>query len=72
MEVLTTEPGLSNPESNCSKFGHMFTKMCLKSGWNLVGDDVLVPEKSNDHSLIMLHHKQTLNELERPEWKDNF
>jgi hypothetical protein len=72
MDVLTTEPCLSNLESNCSKFVGMFIKLCLKSGCNLVGVDSFVPEKSNDHFLIILYHKQILNEFEHPEWKDDF
>jgi hypothetical protein len=69
--VLTIEPYLSNPESNNSKFVVMFTKFCLKYVWNLVGFDSFVLEKSDDHSLIMFHHKRTLNGFWRPGWKDN-
>jgi hypothetical protein len=72
MEVLTTEPYLSNPESNYSKFVDMFIKLCLKSGCDLVGIDFFVLEKSDDHSLIILHHKWNLNGFWRPGWKDNF
>jgi hypothetical protein len=50
----------------------MFTKLGLKSGCNLVRVDSLVPEKSNDHPLIMLYNKQTLDEFSDPEWKNNF
>jgi hypothetical protein len=72
MEVLTTEPYLSNPESNRLKFVCMFTELCLKSGCNSAGFGSLVPEKSDDHSLIIIHRKRTLNEFWRPEWKDDF
>jgi hypothetical protein len=72
IEVLTTESDVSNPESNYSKFVAMFTKLCLKSGCNFVGVDSLFPDKSNNHSLIMFHDKQTLHGFLRPGWKDNF
>jgi hypothetical protein len=72
MEVLTTEIYLSNPESNCSKFVGIFTRPCLKYGWYLVGFDLFVPEKSHDHSLIIFHHKRTLNGFWHPGWKDHF
>jgi hypothetical protein len=38
----------------------------------LIGVDSPVPEKSNDYSLIILHHKKTIHEFSRREWKDNF
>jgi hypothetical protein len=72
MEVLRTEPYLSNPESNRSEFVGMFSELCLKSGWNLVGVGSLVPEKSHNYSLIIFHHKRTVNGFWLPEWKDTF
>jgi hypothetical protein len=63
MEVCTTAPHLSNPESNSSDFIGSFTDLCLKSGGNFVSGYSLVPEKSDDHSLIILHDKRTLNEF---------
>jgi hypothetical protein len=60
---------LGNPESNRSKFVGMFIKLCLESGCNLVGVDSAVREKSNDHFLIILYHKQIFNEFSCPEWK---
>jgi hypothetical protein len=50
----------------------MLTKLCLKSGSNLVGVDSLVAEKSDDRSLVTLHHKRTVDGFWRPEWKDDF
>jgi hypothetical protein len=72
MEVLTTESYLSNSESNCLESVGMFIKLCLKYGCNLVCVSSLVPEKSDDHFLIMLHHKRTLNGFWHPECKYNF
>jgi hypothetical protein len=63
MGILATEPYFSNPELNSSKFVSMFAKLCLKSGGNFVGANSIRPEKSNDHSLIILHHERTLNEF---------
>jgi hypothetical protein len=60
-DVLTTESHLNNPESNSSKFVGMLSKLCLKSGGHFVGGDSLVREKSDDHSLIILHLKRTFN-----------
>jgi hypothetical protein len=64
MEVLTTEPSLSNPESNRSEFVCLFIKLCRKSGCNLVGAGSPVPEKSDDHSLIILHDKLPLMDFD--------
>jgi hypothetical protein len=72
LEAFMTEPYLSNPESNCLVFVDMFTKLCLKSGCHLVGVDSAVPEKSNDHSLIILPRVQILHNFSRPEWKNSF
>jgi hypothetical protein len=72
MEVLTTEPHLTNLESSSSEFIVMLAKLCLKSGDNFMGGDSLVREKSHDHPLIRLHHKRTLNGFSRLDWKNNF
>jgi hypothetical protein len=61
MEILTAELYLSNPESNSSKFVGIFIRMFLKYGCNLARFDSFVPEKSDDHSLIMFDPKWTLN-----------
>jgi hypothetical protein len=61
MEVLAIESDLSRPESNLSEFLGMFTKLCLKFGCNLVGVGSFVPEKSDGHYLIILHHNRALN-----------
>jgi hypothetical protein len=50
----------------------MFIKLCLKSVCNFVNADSLVPEKSDDHSLIILDLKRTLNERKSTKWENNY
>jgi hypothetical protein len=61
VEVLTIEPNLCNPESNRSKFINMLIKLCLESVCNIASIGSLVPETFDDHSLMILHLKCTLN-----------
>jgi hypothetical protein len=61
MQVLTAAPYLSNSELDCSKLISMFSKLCLQFGFNLAGINSFVPEKFDDHSLIILHPKRTVN-----------
>jgi hypothetical protein len=63
MKVLTPESSLCNPELSRPKFINMFTKLCLKSVCNVESIGSLVPEKSDDHSLIMLYAERPLNRL---------
>jgi hypothetical protein len=49
----------------------MLNKLYVMSGGDFVSGDSLVREKSNDHSLIILHHKRIFHEFQGPEWKNN-
>jgi hypothetical protein len=70
MEALTTEPYVSNPEANSSNFIGILIKLCLKYRSNFVGCDSFVPEKWDDHSLMIFHHTRTFHRSGHPGWKD--
>jgi hypothetical protein len=61
VQVLTAASYLCNPESDCSKLIGMFDKLCLYSVYNLASIRSLIPEKFDNHSLIILHQKRTVN-----------
>jgi hypothetical protein len=50
----------------------MFTKLFLQFGCNLASIDSFAPEKFDDHSLIILNPKQTVNGLSGPDREDYF
>jgi hypothetical protein len=55
-------PYLCNPELDCLKLISMFSKLFLQSDCNLAGIDSLVPEKFDNHSLIIFDPKVTLTD----------
>jgi hypothetical protein len=63
MQALTAAPYLCHPELDSSEFVDMFNKLDLQSDCNLAGIIALVPEKFDDHSLIILHPKRIVNEF---------
>jgi hypothetical protein len=71
-QVLTVTSYLCNPEFDYLKLMNMFGKLCLQSGCNLAGIGSLVPKKVDDYSLVILHPKQTSNELSGPDREDHF
>jgi hypothetical protein len=50
----------------------MFGKLFLQSGCNLAGIGSLVPEKFDDHSLVILYLKRTCNRFSGPDREDYF
>jgi hypothetical protein len=56
-------PYLYNPESDFSKLIEMFGKLFLESVCNLARIRSIVPEKFDDHCLIIFHPKRTVNGL---------
>jgi hypothetical protein len=72
MQVLTAAPYLCNPELDCSKLISMFNKLYLQFSYNLAGISSLVPEKFDDHSLIIVNLKHTFNGLSSPDQEDHF
>jgi hypothetical protein len=72
MQILTAAPYLYNPELDCSKLIIMFSKLCLQSDSNLMGIGSLIPEKFDDHFLIIFHPKRMVNGFSDPDQEGHF
>jgi hypothetical protein len=72
VQVLTITPLLCNPELDYSKLVSIFSKLSLQSGCNLPDIGFLIPEKVDDHSLIILDPKRTGHGFSDPDCEDHF
>jgi hypothetical protein len=70
--VLKTAMYFANPELDGSRCISASTKLCLKSLSNVVSIGSLIMEKSDDHSLIILHPERFVNVFRRTGWENNY